>query len=247
MPVHKPTLFFAVFAIGVSVGCVRLGLWQLERLDERKRANARVEGRLEEPPVGLEQLTTDSALRFRRTHVRGTYDYANEFVLTSRSRNGAPGVYIITPLRRAGSDTAVLVNRGWAYAPDGMRADISPFREDTNAVVDAFVEELPRAAGPVSTPSVPGAVRRLDHDSISRRLPYPVAPLLLVQQADSGEATAVARNTPVRVPAPRLDEGPHLAYAVQWFAFALVGVVGTVLVVQRDRTRRAGHQTVPAR
>jgi surfeit locus 1 family protein len=144
------------------------------------------------------------------------------------------------------SDTAVLVNRGWAYAPDGMRVDLTLFREDSMAVVDGFADEFSAARdGPVSTPSVARAVRRLDRDSITSRIPYPLAPVLLVQQADSGEFTAVDRGTPVRVGPPPLDEGPHRAYAIQWFGFAVVGIVGTLLVLRRDRNRRATPGTNP--
>lgn len=241
MRVRRATLFFALFAIAVSLGCVRLGFWQLERLRERRATNAQVLARLSEAPVPLERVPRNSSVRFRRATATGTYDFDHEFVLTSRSRNGAPGVHVITPLRMFPSDTAVLVNRGWAYAPDGMRVDLSLFREDPLGVVDGYVDEYSVAQGAVSTPSIERAVRRLDRDSVAARIPYPLAHVILVQQKDSGEATAVDRGTPVRVDPPRLDEGPHRSYAIQWFGFAVVGIVGSVLVLQRDRTRRANH------
>ena len=233
------TVFFSLFALAISLGCVRLGFWQLERLRERRQNNAQVLSRLGEVPVAFENLPRNSSVRFRRVTTSGTYDFGNEFVQTTRTRNGAPGVHIVTPLRIPGSDTAVLVNRGWAYTPDGMKVDLSVFREDSNAVIDGFVEEFSTAEGSVSTPSVDRAVRRLDRDSIAARLPYPVASVVLVQQKDSGEFVAVDRGTPVRVELPRLDEGPHRAYAIQWFAFALVGIAGSMVVLQRDRKRRA--------
>ncbi len=245
MNIGRGTLAFAAVATVVSLGCVRLGFWQLERLGERQASNNQVVGRLGETAVPLERLPRNSAVRFRRATANGRYDFANEFVLTSRTRNGSPGVHVITPLRVANSDTAVLVNRGWAYAPDGMRVDLALFREDSNAVVDGFVEEFSARTGTVSTPSVARAVRRLDRDSIAARIPYPLAPVVLVQQLDSGEFTAVDRGTPVRIGPPPLDEGPHRAYAIQWFGFALVGVVGSILVIQRDRTKRTRPGTNP--
>jgi surfeit locus 1 family protein len=244
MSVSRTTLFFCALAVAISLGCVRLGFWQLGRLKERKTTNAQVIARLGEVAVPLDRVPAAPGVRFRRVFANGRYDFENEFVLTSRSRMGAPGVNIITPLRTGRSDTAVLVNRGWAYAPDGMKVDLALFREDSNAVVDGFVEEYSVAQGPVSTPSVTRAVRRLDRDSLAARLPYPLAPVILVQQMDSGEFTAVDRGTPVRVEPPPLDEGSHRAYAVQWFAFALVGIAGSALVIQRDRTRRVpGHES----
>lgn len=241
MNVRRATAFFTLVALALSAGCIRLGFWQLERLRERRAANALVIGRLREAPTPLRAIHATSGVRFRRATATGTYDFANEFVLTSRSRNGSPGVHVITPLRFADSDTAVLVNRGWVYAPDGMRIDLTLFHEDTNAVVDGFVEEFSAAQGAVSTSSVAKAVRRLDRDSIATRLPYPVGPLILVQQKDSGEFTAVDRGTPVRIEPPPLNEGAHRSYAIQWFGFALVGIAGSILVVRRDRTRPAGH------
>ena len=231
-------VFFTLFSLAVSLGCIRLGFWQLERLRERRVRNAEVLARLAEAPVPLEHLPGNSTVRFRRVTTAGTYDFANEFVLTTRTRNGAPGVHIITPLRRPGTDTAVLVNRGWAYSPDGMRVDLDLFREDSLAIIDGFVEEFSIASGAVSTPSVERAVRRLDRDSVSARLPYPLAAVVLVQQKDSGEFTAVDRGTPVRVEPPRLDEGSHRSYAIQWFGFAVVGIAGSLVVIQRDRKRR---------
>jgi surfeit locus 1 family protein len=235
--ISKGTLFFAIFALTVSLGCVRLGFWQLERLGERRARNVQIRARLTEAPRPVGELAGDTAVRFRRATASGRYDFENEFVLTSRSRNGSPGVHVITPLLVGAGDTAVLVNRGWVYAPDGMRIDLTLHREDPAAMVDGFVEEFAVATGPVSTPSVERAARRLDRDSLTARLPYPLEPVVLVQRADSGEVAAVAAARPVRVDPPPLDEGPHRAYAVQWFAFALVGVVGTVLVVSRDRSR----------
>jgi surfeit locus 1 family protein len=245
MSFSRGTLAFAVFTAVVSIGCIRLGFWQLERLRERRAANALVMGRLSEAPTPLRGILATAGVRFRRATASGTYDFANEFVLTSRGRHGSPGVHVITPLRFADSDTAVLVNRGWVYTPDGMRVDLTLFREDTNAVVDGFVEEFSVAQGAVSTPSVAKAVRRLNRDSIAARLPYPVAHLILVQQKDSGEFAAVKRGTPVRIEPPPLDEGSHRSYAIQWFGFALVGIAGSFLVLRRDRTRPVmnGHQS----
>ena len=229
---------FAIFAIAVSIGCIRLGFWQVERHNERQASNTQITARLVEAPAELQSLPRDSLVRFKRVRTAGHYDFANEMVLTSRGRHGAPGVHVITPLRLESGDSAILVNRGWAYAPDGMTVDLTLFREDSNAVVvDGFVEDFSTSAGPVSTSSVANAIRRLNYDSIRTRLPYALAPVVVVQRLDSGEVVAVDRGHPVRADPPPLDEGPHRAYAVQWFAFALVGFVGTVLVLQRDRRR----------
>jgi cytochrome oxidase assembly protein ShyY1 len=42
----------------------------------------------------------------------------------------------------------------------------------------------------------------------------------------------------VRLEVPALDEGPHLSYAIQWFFFAAVAVVGAGYVVAQGRKGR---------
>jgi surfeit locus 1 family protein len=232
----RATVFFAVFALAVSAGCVRLGFWQLSRWRERLALNEQVMRRLDARAEPVATLSGDTGVRFRRTFAEGRYDFEHEMVHTARSRHGAPGVHILTPLRWG--DSAILVNRGWVYTPDGMRIDRALWREGPEVRVEGYVEVYTDSmTGPVSTPSVDAGVRRLSFDSITARLPYGLLPIVIVQRIDSGEASAVAAGTPVRVDPPPLSEGPHRAYAVQWFAFALVGVVGTGLVLTRDRRR----------
>jgi surfeit locus 1 family protein len=84
----------------------------------------------------------------------------------------------------------------------------------------------------VSTSSVVRGVRRLTADSVAARLPYPIAPVLVVQQ---DTATAPGMTHPVRIEAPSLAEGSHRSYAIQWFAFAIITVIGTLAVIRKER------------
>jgi surfeit locus 1 family protein len=233
---RRGTIFFAIFALAISLGCVRLGFWQISRLRQRQARNALVLSRLEERPAPARSVSGDSASRFRRAFAEGAYDFDHELIYALRPREGSPGVNILTPLRIAG-DTAVLVNRGWVYSPNGISIDLPTWREPDSARIDGFVETYVIADVPVSTPSGARAIRRLDRDSIQRRIPYTLLPVILVQQQPP-PAGAVER-TPVRVAPPPLSEGSHRAYAVQWFGFALVGIVGTILVIERDRRHAA--------
>jgi cytochrome oxidase assembly protein ShyY1 len=46
---------------------------------------------------------------------------------------------------------------------------------------------------------------------------------------------AAMDSTPARVAPPALDDGPHLSYAIQWFSFAAIALVGSYVVVRRGR------------
>lgn len=231
--------------VGVALAtagiCIRLGLWQLERLGERRAANGRTAARLDVDPVELGSITIDSGAGWRRVRLRGTYDFDREFVLPNRSRDGAPGVNLLTPLRVPGLDSAVLVNRGWIYAPDGASVDRVRWREGPEGSGIGYVL-WPTPGPPVSAALSPvDSTRRLsrvDAARIAASIPYPVASyhvVLLADPAAPGEGA-----TPVRLEAPPLDEGPHKSYAIQWFSFAAVVVIGTSALIRADQRRDGG-------
>ena len=212
---------------------VRLGFWQIERLRERQAYNAPIESRLTQEPVPVAALPVDlEEKRHRRAMVTGEYDYGHEIVLTLRSRQGSPGVNLLTPVRVAGSDTAVLINRGWIYAPDGVSADTGPWREASPRDAIGFVRilETGDSAGARSA-GRPDAIRRPHLATVAAMLPYPVAPYYVVLTSPGSNPD----STPPRVPPPALDEGSHRGYAVQWFTFALIAVGGTAILLLRGR------------
>jgi len=230
----RRALAFVLFAVAISAGCVRLGFWQLDRLSQRRALNTMLASRLSGAPRPARELMRDSATAaYRRATVTGSYDFDREYALASRTRQGSPGVNIMTPLRIAGTDTAVLVNRGWVYAPDAMTVDLTRWREPASATATGYLLEVKgTGAGPAVASTNARVLRYLDRDSMSKLLPYPVAPFLVV----ATEAPASAGDsTPARLAAPLLDEGPHLGYAFQWFAFAVIGLVGAAFSVRADR------------
>jgi surfeit locus 1 family protein len=230
---------FVVLSVAAAAVCVRLGVWQLHRLDVRRARNALVASRLDSAAVDLEHLPRDSAAaRFRRVRVTGTPDYAHELIYATRTRRGSPGVNLLTPIRLPSSDTAVLVNRGWIYSPDGSTVDESKWHERDSSF-SGYVEELPSAGGAVFT-SRPDVVARLSYDVVAKALPYPVAPVYVVALA--GADTSTAPDRIARLTVPPLDEGPHMSYAIQWFAFATVALVGAAFVIRQARAsaRRDG-------
>ncbi len=213
-----------VLATGFVVMTTSLGFWQLRRLAQRRAQNAEVIARLALPPMQVRQLTHDSAaLHYHRVILNGVYDYAHEFKVTDRTRNGSPGVNIITPLHVAGTDTVVLVNRGWVYAPDAATVDLSGWRESDSLAGTGYARPLFKPfPGSAVLPGRPDAFRWLDLAVLRSRLPYPVFPFVIVLDGDD----APHGRIPPRIPAPPLDEGPHRSYAIQWFSFAIIAVVG---------------------
>jgi surfeit locus 1 family protein len=227
-------MLFCAFALAAAALFVRFGLWQVSRLHERQARNAMVIAQQRGSPVAFATLPRDTAAaHYRPARVVGRYDYEHELVLASRTHNGSPGVELLTPVRIAGSDTAVLVNRGWVYSPDGGSVDLMRWREADSADVTGYAELYSADAGSTVAVSGPRIVRRVSRAEIAAKVPYPVAPFYLVVVGGP-----VAANRPVHRDIPPLDDGPHRSYAVQWFSFAAIALGGAAAVVLRERQAR---------
>ena len=236
----RRTWVFCALAVAAAALFIRLGFWQLSRLRERRARNAVIAAQRLDAPVAFAALPRDTAgAHYRAAHVEGRYDYAHELVLASRTRNGSPGVELFTPVRTPGSDTAVLVDRGWVYSPDGATVELAHWREGDSARVDGYVETYVPDDGVTTSAFGPRVIRRISRREIAAKVPFPVAPYYLIATSDSaGQAHPARREAPV------LDEGPHRSYAIQWFSFALIAIGGAAAVVFREREERRGRWKV---
>lgn len=220
-----------VLALFVAAACVRLGLWQLERHSERRAWNSAVLAGRDLPPMPLDSIRGGHESRYRRTVVDGAYDTEHELVLANRPRRGSPGVHILTPLRRTGRDTAVLVLRGWVYAPDATHAELDRWREDSARAHSGYVQAFDTTSAGGGALLDGRILRRLSYDESAAAVPYPLERYLVVL---TGGADSVA-GAPPRIEAPSLGEGNHLSYAFQWFAFAAIAIAGTVVFLRHSR------------
>lgn len=237
----------------IAVLFVNLGFWQLRRLHERRRHNDLVRERAAKvqplPPQGWSPDADPDALAYRRVRLTGTYDTGRELLERFQSRNGASGYDVITPLVTTGG--VVLVDRGWVPLAMGQRwpakeAAAPPGSVTVEGLLDAGPDGSLRAGHDIrGGPLVVGAV---DAKALRATLHEPAlyaTPLLL----DAGKG-AEATSFPVPPPAPDLSDGPHLSYALQWFSFTVIGVVGWIFVLRRavndaDRLRTPTPTATP--
>jgi cytochrome oxidase assembly protein ShyY1 len=211
---------------------VNLGFWQLRRLDERREYNTQVTRQLNAAPVALEDLVVDvgrnpAALEFRRVVVSGRYQPEEQLLTAPRSRDGRPGPQVLTVLE-ADARTSVLVDRGWIpFDRDVVRAPPPP-------------RGRVRVEGVVRGPE-PGAigngdqVLRIVPEQIAERLGRPLPPFY-VELWD--QRPPISAEAPLPAGRPALTEGSHQSYALQWFAFALIAVIGYPMLIWRTAQGR---------
>jgi surfeit locus 1 family protein len=212
---------FLGFALATAAVCLRLGVWQVQRHIARNEANVfarmtRSNG-FRPYPDSVHTLASEVGVA-----LRGSFDLDQEYVIRGRAHDGAPGVEIATPFRLTGVDQAIIVIRGFVPSDDAMSVDLAALREPGERTIHGVLFPLPMEGAPIvrngntTWDKIPGAW-------IHIHSPYPVAPFALWQEKDSGMSAM-----PMRLGAPKLDKGPHLNYALQWFAFALIFAGGGI-------------------
>jgi surfeit locus 1 family protein len=211
----------------------RLGVWQLDRREQRRAYNAEIRAQLAQPPLDLatETLTADlSALKNRQARARGEYDLARQVVLTNQLWNNSPGFHLLTPLLIQGGSKAVLVDRGWLPAAQQSAGDWSAYDVSGAVEVNGYIK-LSQSLPGDSTPTGPALEwYRVDVTAIQAQLPYELLPVYIQQAPLSGAEPALPFKAALDVD---LSEGNHLSYAIQWFIFATILGISYVHVVKQ--------------
>ncbi len=239
-------------ALALGALFIRLGFWQLDRHGERSagvraRAERAVAPRLEW--LGPGDVPPDTAgLIGRRARLAGRWDREGEVILRSRTLDGRAGAEVLTPFLVGGdAGQVVMVLRGWLPAPDGLRPDLAsgwsdppgPAEDPANprrealppaTVQGVFVSSRDGRGGQPLRAEIAGArhlaIAGLDLALIREQTA--LAPTPHVLRADDPPPGATLR--PAR--ALETDAGPHLSYAIQWFAFAVIGLGGTAILLR---------------
>lgn len=103
----------ALLGMGITFA---LGLWQLDRAHQKEALAQAIQSREGLAPLGHAELLSAGrgALLHRPVRLRGHWLPEHTVFLDNRQMEGRVGFYVLTPLRLAGSDAAVMVQRGWA-------------------------------------------------------------------------------------------------------------------------------------
>lgn len=212
----------------------RLGAWQLDRAQQKLDLQAAMDAETARAPLVNAELGSGAV--HRRVALRGTWVAERTVWLDNRPMDGRAGFYVVTPLRLAGRNDAILVQRGWAPRSQADLRQLPPLVTPAGeveiagrlAVSPSRLYEL--GAGQA------GTIRQnLDSAAFAVESGLALLPLTVVQTAPAGAEDGLLRHWP----APDLGLHKHYGYAFQWFALCAL-IVGLYVWFQllRPRFRR---------
>jgi surfeit locus 1 family protein len=223
-----------LLALTLIVVFINLGLWQLRRLQTRRAYNAQIIAQQNFEPRRYDLLSQDIPVEertFRQVAQLGQYDTSEEVLLRSRAHGGEPGYHLLTPLVFE-DNRAILVNRGWvpfAYDTPPV-AEAAPPEGDVLVAGTLYPSEVPQEGFGARDPET-GELDAVFFTNLARleqQMPYTLEPhylRLTSQRPQPGDY-------PVMLEPEKLDSGSHLGYAMQWFSFAIIGVVGYTILLR---------------
>ena len=218
--VFTPRWFPTAAAIALLPVLVSLGVWQLQRADEKRALEELLSARLHMPLLNVRKTADITPLQqFRSAALTGRFDSGSQYLLDNKVYRGRAGYQVFTPLRLADGG-AVLVSRGWV-APAATRARLPalPTPEgvrEVRGVLSMPPGKLLKLGDQAAAPAWPRVVQQIDISKIQAQLGYPLAPLLL--QIEANDPAAYAQEWQPYVDSPE----KHVSYAVQWFAMAAI-------------------------
>ncbi len=238
---RKPFWIFShLFAAGVVVLFIFLGFWQLSRLDERRATNSLIADRSEAPALDLTGAPTGDDLDYRSVRAEVRFVEPDLARVANRSQGGVAGEYVVAMVELA-DGTAMAVNRG--FVPVNADVDLDSVPSEST-ILTGWLRESVEADGwfAVDDTGEGRILPRFNTEAVAERWGEPLPAYYLQPGPDS---TRAAASFPDPVPLPSLDDGPHLAYAVQWFIFATLGVGFYAALLRRfsRRTRIGGDPT----
>lgn len=234
-----------VLVAAAVITFVVLGLWQRGRLEGRRQSNDVIRARQSEPvvPVGDLMAATSEPDQvgdaiFRTVEATGTYDTADQVLIRNRTNNGSPGYWVVTPLEVAPGE-ALVVNRGWIPIQTGDEVDPSFYAPPagtvtvTGLVVDTQEQSGLGVVDPVGERLA--TLSRVDVGRLQDQVDLDLYPLFVNLVAQDPAQSGVL---PEPVPAPVLDDGPHLNYMGQWFIFAGLTIIVYPLFIRRTARQK---------
>ena len=222
--------FFVVFPV-----LILLGLWQLDRAEEKRQIERNVNSATDKPALVINEVKGDLRVEvYRKASISGKFDSERQFLWDNKTHQGKPGFHVLTPFMLDGQQAAIIVNRGWVpmlgrrdQLPDvgveqGTVTISGIIKDPSNAIQLADKQDL-------SGTKYPHIVQAFEPDAFGTELGLTFLPVM-IELAKDEEFGYIREWKPYF---GKIDR--HNGYALQWFLMALI----TLFLFVKLNTKRS--------
>jgi surfeit locus 1 family protein len=220
--------------------CIRLGIWQLDRLAQRREFNTHFVAMSTMDPLKLPSMGNLEEMEYRQVVAEGFFDFSQQVAIRNQYYQGQDGFHLLTPLVLS-DGSAILVDRGWIpYEENSVRSNWEKYNMDGKVKVIGIIRlsrEHADITGESDPELLPGQNELLiwnfpNIPRIQLQTTIPLLPVYIQESNPKNEGTyPIATQSAIEI-----SEGPHLGYALQWFTFAGIFLVGYPFYIRKQHT-----------
>jgi cytochrome oxidase assembly protein ShyY1 len=232
-------------AMMFALACVFLGRWQWHRHEEKAARAQRIESHYLANPVPLSRAMPRPGANLPRAQewtlvtATGRYVEPDLMLVRNRPNNGVFGYEVVVPLELA-DGTSLLVDRGWI--PNG-RSATEPSAVPATPAGQVTVTGWLRLGEPSLERTMPsGQLASVNLPEARAQTGASLYGAYLILRTETGPAGGppVRPASPLALERPDTGQGPHLAYALQWWLAAPVGFVLVLVGARREHLEGSG-------
>ncbi len=224
-----PHLVPSLITLFLLVLLIWLGFWQLNRAQQKRNLIISYQALKTSKPIKLSSMT-GAAINYRYTpvNISGKFDNQHTILLDNRTYQGRAGYQVLSPFIPTGATTAVLINRGWV--PMGKTRNELPGINaikgtvSINGIIDVPINNLTLSTKKELNEQWPIRIQTINNKFLAKVLGYPVHQYIVLLSPKS--PYGFVRNWSPK----QLNPQKNIAYAIQWFALALVLIIIFVVV-----------------
>ena len=222
--------FKVLFFIIVIITCIILGLWQIDRANEKAYLYHAFNERISKNPIQFEVIKSNP-VDFTKIIITGTYISNKQFLLDNKIFNKKAGYEVISPMLF--DDQIVLINRGWVSNNNRQSLPNIDIRNvDSQAIGYIYkYKDFYQLSEDFYKNDWPLIIQNIEIDKIKQMFKYKVFPYVLIMSEDQENSfniqTIYKKNSDLK----------HYMYAGQWFLFALIGIIFMIILLRKDLKR----------
>ena len=233
--------WFALVLI-FATGTTFLSSWQFDRREEKVEQIELVQSNYNAPVRSLDQVVTNGELppenEWLRVELTGNYLTDHVYLVRNRPLNGQPGFLQLVPFETQ-SGEIIAIERGWM--PTGNRQDSPDFVPQVEPGQKSVTVRLRPNEPQLSRGAPAGQIENIYLPRFSE------VTGLKIEEAYYGRMAfenPVSDEYATPMPMPRMDEGNHLSYALQWVLFGIMAFIAFGWALRQELRARAGKMKI---